>query len=64
VNGTGSETPGTWMACQVPGVLSSGFTTPTSCRAAPTNMRYDRVRQSLDRHAPYIVATFVAGNSR
>lgn len=29
-----------------------------------TTMRYDRVRQSLDRHATYIVATFVAGASR
>jgi hypothetical protein len=26
-----------------------------------TTMRYDRGRQSLDRHAAYIVATFVAG---
>jgi integrase/recombinase XerD len=29
-----------------------------------TTMRYDRGRQSLDRHATYIVATFVAGSSR
>jgi integrase/recombinase XerD len=29
-----------------------------------TPMRYDRARQSLDRHATYIVATFVAGSSR
>lgn len=29
-----------------------------------TTMRYDRARQSLDRHATYIVATFVAGSSR
>jgi integrase/recombinase XerD len=29
-----------------------------------TTMRYDRVRRSLDRHAAYIVATFVAGASR
>jgi integrase/recombinase XerD len=29
-----------------------------------TTMRYDRGRQSLDRHATYIVATFVAGVSR
>jgi site-specific recombinase XerD len=29
-----------------------------------TTMRYDRVRGSLDRHATYIVATFVAGASR
>ncbi len=27
-------------------------------------MRYDRARQSLDRHATYIVAAFVAGASR
>ena len=29
-----------------------------------TTMRYDRARQSLDRHATYIVATLVAGSSR
>ena len=29
-----------------------------------TTMRYDRDRQSLDRHATYIVATFIAGASR
>jgi len=29
-----------------------------------TTMRYDRARQSLDRHAIYIVAAFVAGASR
>jgi integrase/recombinase XerD len=29
-----------------------------------TAMRYNRGRQSLDRHATYIVATFVAGASR
>jgi hypothetical protein len=27
-------------------------------------MRYDRARVSLDRHATYIVAAFVAGDSR
>jgi hypothetical protein len=27
-------------------------------------MRYDRGHQSLDRHATYIVAAFVAGASR
>ncbi|MGH2705297.1 MAG: tyrosine-type recombinase/integrase [Actinomycetota bacterium] len=31
---------------------------------ARTTMRYDRGRQSLDRHATYIVAPFVAGASR
>jgi integrase len=29
-----------------------------------TTMRYDRARYSLDRHATYIVATFVAGAAR
>jgi integrase/recombinase XerD len=29
-----------------------------------TTMRYDRARQSLDRHATYIVAAFVSGASR
>ena len=33
-------------------------------RADPrTTMRYDRARQSLDRHATYIVAAFLAGAS-
>jgi integrase/recombinase XerD len=27
-------------------------------------MRYDRARQSLDRHATYIVAAFLAGAAR
>jgi len=29
-----------------------------------TTMRYDRARVSLDRHAIYIVATFIAGAAR
>lgn len=29
-----------------------------------TNMRYDRARISLDRHATHIMATFLAGTSR
>jgi integrase len=29
-----------------------------------TTMRYDRARASLDRHATYIVATYVAGAAR
>jgi site-specific recombinase XerD len=29
-----------------------------------TTMPYDRARQSLDRHATYIVAAFVAGAAR
>ena len=36
-----------------------------ACHADPrTTMRYDRARQSLDRHATYIVAAFVAGAAR
>jgi hypothetical protein len=27
-------------------------------------MRYDRARNSLDRHATYIVTTFIAGATR
>jgi len=34
-------------------------------RADPrTTMRYDRARTSLDRHATYIVAAYVAGAAR
>ncbi len=29
-----------------------------------TTMRYDRSRRSLDRHATYIVSTFIAGATR
>ncbi len=29
-----------------------------------TTMRYDRARRSLDRHATYIVSTFIAGSTR
>jgi hypothetical protein len=29
-----------------------------------TTMRYDRARVSLDRHATYIVSTFIAGARR
>jgi hypothetical protein len=57
---------------------SSGFPTrrprTSSSRRAPGSpadsprssaaMRYDRGRQSLDRHATYVVAAFVAGTAR
>jgi hypothetical protein len=29
-----------------------------------TTMRYDRARRSLDRHATYLVSTFIAGATR
>jgi hypothetical protein len=34
------------------------------CTDPRTTMRYDRGRQSLDRHATYIVATYIAGATR
>jgi hypothetical protein len=37
---------------------------PGSSRAGETTMRYDRARTSLDRHATYIVAAYVAGAAR
>ena len=33
-------------------------------RRPRTTMRYDRARTSLDRHATYIVATYIAGAAR
>ena len=61
-----------------PHTLRHGFTTAALDAGVPlrdvqeaashtdprTTMRYDRGRQSLDRHATYIVATFIAGASR
>jgi integrase/recombinase XerD len=36
-----------------------------ACHADPrTTMRYDRARVSLDRHATYVVAAFLAGAAR
>jgi integrase/recombinase XerD len=37
---------------------------PLATPTPRTTMRYDRARVSLDRHATYIVATFLAGASR
>jgi hypothetical protein len=37
----------------------------TASHADPrTTMRYHRARQSLDRHATYVVAAFLAGAAR
>ena len=46
--GSGSSGPG----------LDVGVATPR------TTMRYDRARGSLDRHATYIVAAYLAGAAR
>ena len=45
------------------GVLLSDARETTSHADPRTTMRYDRGRGSLDRHATYIVATFLAGAS-
>jgi hypothetical protein len=38
---------------------------PVASHADPrTTMRYDRARTSLDRHAIYIVAAYIAGAAR
>jgi integrase/recombinase XerD len=37
---------------------------PASHADPRTTMRYDRARCSLDRHATYIVSTFIAGATR
>jgi hypothetical protein len=43
----------------------NGSAGSTASHADPrTTMRYDRGRGSLDRHATYIVSTFLAGASR
>jgi hypothetical protein len=37
---------------------------PPATPTTRTTMRYDRARVSLDRHATYIVSTFIAGAAR
>jgi hypothetical protein len=57
----------------VPSLLSTSFDAGVPLRdvqeaashADPrTTMRYDRARASLDRHATYIVAAYIAGAAR
>src|SRR5689334_24979542 len=43
------------------GVALRDVQEPASHADPRTTMRYDRARVSLDRHATYIVATFIAG---
>jgi integrase/recombinase XerD len=46
-------------------ITATGSSISQRSHADPrTTMRYDRARQSLDRHATYIVAAFVAGAAR
>jgi hypothetical protein len=44
--------------------ISNGLGLSTAQSLPPTTMRYDRARGSLDRHATYIVAAYVAGSAR
>jgi integrase/recombinase XerD len=46
------------------GVLLRDVQEAASHADSRTTMRYDRARTSLDRHATYIVATYVAGAAR
>jgi hypothetical protein len=49
----------------VPGSTNESDRQEAASHADPrTTMRYDRARVSLDRHATYIVSTFIAGASR
>jgi hypothetical protein len=41
-----------------------GRVDPASHADPRTTMRYDRARVSLDRHATYVVAAFIAGAAR
>jgi hypothetical protein len=42
-----------------------GYVQEAASHADPrTTMRYDRARVSLDRHATYVVAAFIAGAAR
>ena len=50
-----------------PGVFSwscKHLSEPASHADPRTTMRYDRARASLDRHATYIVAAYIAGAAR
>jgi hypothetical protein len=60
--------PGEWYAGS-PAALDAGVSLRDVQEAAShadprTTMRYDRARGSLDRHATYIVAAYVAGAAR
>ena len=48
----------------MPGCRRGMCKKPPSHADPRTIMRYDRARNSLDRHATYIVATYIAGAAR
>lgn len=61
------RTPSGTRSLRRPWTPASHSATSKRRRRTPTprtTMRYDRARVSLDRHATYIVATFIAGASR
>jgi integrase len=51
-------------AALIAGVPLRGVQEAASHADPRTTMRYDRARTSLDRHATYIVAAFIAGAAR
>ena len=60
---------GTWREVPITAALDAGVPLRDVQEAAShadshTTMRYDRARGSLDRHATYIVAAYVAGAAR
>ena len=61
--------PHTLRHAFITAVLDAGVPLPDVQEAAShagprTTMRYDRARGSLDRHATYIVAAYIAGAAR
>lgn len=57
--------PGSPMHRAKPGDRTLATLQEAASHADPrTTMRYDRARGSLDRHATYIVAAYVAGAAR
>jgi len=59
-NGVGAEVSAMWHKCR-----SVALSQEAASHADPrTTMRYDRARVSLDRHATYIVSTYIAGAAR
>ena len=62
--GAGSEHLGLERGHRTLVITRKGGKVVTIPLAPRTTMRYDRSRTSLDRHATYIVAAFLAGAAR
>ena len=56
---------GAYRYAEEEGLIATSPAEEAASHADPrTTMRYDRARVALDRHATYIVATFLAGGAR